>query len=202
MKREFLTLMGSASLTVLLSGVAIAGSGQGAAKSGNPKAHGGSENPASSGAVTSELARLNAAHASPRALERAAAGSMPGKLAIYSAEYIAAQAAVDAALIDLGLAQTDHDAAHADVIALQAVLDGLSLGDFGSQADYEAAVALAQADVDAAQLLLDDTDIDLADANTALTQAEALDDAALATLTDGEGLSGDALAELLALLGL
>ena len=202
MKREILTLVGSASLAVLLSGVAIAGSGQGAAKSGNPKADGGIENAASSGGVTSELARLNAAHASPRALEKAAAGSMPGQLAIYSAAYIEAQAAVDAALIALGIAQTDYDTAFEDVLAFEVIRDALVLEDFATQEDFDDAVLAAQAVVDAAQLLLDDAVIVLADANTDLTDAEALDEMALATLTDDEGLSDGAFAKLLALLGL
>ena len=141
------------------------------------------------------MASLNAAHANPQALANAAPGSMPGKLAIYSTAYIAAQAAVDAAQILFDAAQSDLDDALNDLADAQDALAAVDPLDV-------AGVALAQADIDAAQIVFDDAETALADAQIALDDAKDLDDVALAALTGGGLLSPAALAELLALLGL
>ena len=205
MKKMIAVVACSAGLAVLLSGATMAGGKSDARKSAQASVSSARSNAgarANRGAVTSELASLNAAHANAQALAHAAPQSMPGKLAIYSTEYLAAQAAVQTALSDLATAQSDHSGALADLLAAQALLGALMLEDFETQEDYDAAVVLAQADVDDAQTAFDLAETDLALAETELAAAELLDEAALDTLTDGDGLSGGALAALLAMLGL
>jgi hypothetical protein len=191
----------SAGLAVLLSCAAMAGGNNGAGRSAQASENGASAR-GGHGVITSELASLNAAHANAKAFENAAPESMPGKLAVYSSEYLAAQAAVEAALSDLATAQSDYDGALTDLLAAQALFDALVLGDFATQEEYDAAVVLAQSEVNDAQAIFDAADTDLALAETELAAAEELDAAALDTLTDGDGLSGGAFAALLAMLGL
>ncbi|MGR3344726.1 MAG: hypothetical protein ACU0DI_16180 [Paracoccaceae bacterium] len=180
MKHEILTLAGAAGLAVLLSGVAIAGSGQGAAKSGNPKAHSGNENSASiGGAVTSQLAGLNAAHANAIAFENAAPESMPGKLAIYMAAFSDVE--------DAEAALAEAEAEVARLLSLDETAD-----EFNDEGDPLAAYLAALADAEA----------EFTEAEEDLAEAEDdLEDAIFALTGDTE-LDADVEAELHALLGI
>ncbi|WP_410350307.1 hypothetical protein [Yoonia sp.] len=128
------------------------------------------------GAIASELRGLNAAHANPRAMENASPDSMPGKLYIYQ------QAQQEYA----GLADAEADAL----------------------AEYERLISLTEEEIAVAfpeggyEDAITDAEIAYYDAQADAVDAEADIETSLVTLTDGQDLSDDALAELNRLLGL
>jgi hypothetical protein len=210
-------LLCATSLAIIASGPAMAGNGNNNGKSagksqsssGASKASAKSDNGGGSsnsrGAVARELASLNAAHANDIALMNASPNSKPGQLAIFKNDYLAAQEAVLAAETAVGTAQKDLDASLIDLNAELATLATLAVYDplvYPDPADYDTALAQAQSDVAIAQATFDAAGIALGDAQTALTDAEALDDNLITVLTGGQVLSTAALAELLALLNL
>lgn len=147
----------------------------GGANNGGANHDGAKGNPPDHANIASRLGSLNAAHASPTALENASANSNVGRIAAYKAARIAADEAQDAA----AAAQANADALQGVADGLQAVADAARTAadeDPNNQELQDAAEA-AQAAADEAQSAAD-TAQDAADVAEAESDA-ALDEAAI-----------------------
>lgn len=154
--------------------------------SGNRGNHGGSNHSASAGhgnsgnngrgAVASELAFLNSAHANQNALEHASPNSRPGQLYAYQQARIGVATAAEAAQA--------ADAEYQRLLALTPEEIAIEFPDGG----YEEALSIAASNALAA------------DGLAAYAQTKV--DESYMTLTGGRELSADAMAELDRLLGL
>jgi len=149
----------------------------GGANNGGANHDGAKGNPPDHANIASRLGSLNAAHASPTALENASANSNVGRIAAYKAARIAADEAQDAA----AAAQANADALQGVADGLQAVADAARTAadeDPNNQELQDAAEA-AQAAADEAQAAADEAQSAADTAQDAADVAEAESDAAL-----------------------
>jgi chemotaxis protein histidine kinase CheA len=148
-------------------GHASAGANHDGAK-GNPPDHAN---------IASRLGSLNAAHASPTALENASAKSNVGRIAAYKAARIAADEAQDAA--DAAQANADDQQAAADVAQAAADEAQAAADEDPNNQDLQDAAEAAQAAADEAQAAADEAQAAADTAQDAADAAEAESDAAL-----------------------
>lgn len=134
-------------------------------------------NPPDHANIASRLGSLNAAHASPTALENASANSNVGRIAAYKAARIAADEAQDAA----AAAQANADALQGVADGLQAVADAArtAADEDPNNQDLQDAAEAAQAAADEAQATADEAQSAADTAQDAADDAEAESDAAL-----------------------
>ncbi|WP_343116325.1 hypothetical protein [Ostreiculturibacter nitratireducens] len=192
------------------------GASKGATKRSVSKAETAPPPRSEQGRLASELKGLMAAHANPRALERANPGSQVGRIALYRDAALAtieAKAAVEA---------LEQEAAKAadDLAALEAAYTGRSSADIladiallDEESDsYEAEKAALDAELAAAesfeaeqlrlQTVIDEAPAKIEEAELVVEEKEGLEGDALMTASGGRTLSDEALAYFRELLGL
>ncbi len=149
----------------------------GGANNGGANHDGAKGNPPDHANIASRLGSLNAAHASPTALENASANSNVGRIAAYKAARIAADEAQDAA----AAAQANADALQGVADGLQAVADAArtAADEDPNNQDLQDAAEAAQAAADEAQATADEAQSAADTAQDAADDAEAESDAAL-----------------------
>ncbi len=149
----------------------------GGANNGGANHDGAKGNPPDHANIASRLGSLNAAHASPTALENASANSNVGRIAAYKAARIAADEAQDAA----AAAQANADALQGVADGLQAVADAArtAADEDPNNQDLQDAAEAAQAAADEAQAAADEAQSAADTAQDAADVAEAESDAAL-----------------------
>ena len=153
------------------------GANNGGANHDGANHDGAKGNPPDHANIASRLGSLNAAHASPTALENASANSNVGRIAAYKAARIAADEAQDAA----AAAQANADALQGVADGLQAVADAArtAADEDPNNQDLQDAAEAAQAAADEAQAAADEAQSAADTAQDAADVAEAESDAAL-----------------------